>query len=739
MCWASQPSWAENDTLWNMGNNATRQDWSLLTRDDGFKLNTWSDDLTWDGMTGAEKEGWFHVAAVYDGTTMRLYLNGTERATRTPSALNTADNYPLRVGNDHGYNGNPWDGKIQEFAMFDEALGAADILTIYNQQKGWVSGSYSVTSGSASVADVFATVVHEGGSAVALDNVFATVVHGGGSAVALDSVFATVVHEGGSAVALDNVFATVVHTTSSYLTLPNITGTVAETASFSAAGSYGVDDYRWSWNFVPGTGSGVVSGSFAFPDGGVNTWQGNMTDNTALYHCDGALTASAGSDSSGQGNTVSFSDITFNSDPYIGSGSWGFDGATSYVAPSVLLDGTGDWTVSLWLYNLASTSNWRSGIWGGPGGGDYPIMVNNGDDRLGYYSGGFQDSGAELTASDGWHNLVVVANENKDKVDYWIDGVKEGTVYAYLGLNMSIIGNKAGQSYKFADRIDEFAFWTRSLSDEEIEQIYFLQNSASTAASGNFGPTLSFVPQLTGNYGINLEVYPGVTGSATASIAEPEPDCAGVLGGSASINDCGFCVGGTTGKDATWGKYECWNGTLVCTGTSGGVPIEACIDCNSTPTGTAYINVCGFCVEGTTGRDATWGKYTCWDGSIICSASESPITTGSCPAGPDCYGVPGGSAYTNSCGTCVGGTTGRGEFWGMTTCWDGTLVCSPVDCPIISGSTENYMVGEDYTIKSMRNATSQRSRRVEQVPFLLGVNTTLSIREGSNTDFSGSY
>ena len=738
MCWAKSDNWSNDDNLWAMGNNSTRQDWSLLARTNGFKLNTWGDDLTWDEMRDEEKDNWFHVAATYDGTTMRLYLNGTERATRTPgSALGTADNYPLRVGNDHGYNGNPWDGLIQEFAMFDEALTAADIRSIYNTQDIFASGAYGPSSGSVAVGAVIATVVHEGGSSVALDNVFATAVHEGGSSVALDNVFATAVHEGGSSVALDNVFATAVHTTSSYLTVPNITGSVGETGSFSSYGSYGIDYYRWSWNSVPGTGSesGIVSGSFAFPNYGVSTWVGDMTSNVALYHCEGG---SFVSDSSGQNNDVTLTSVATGSPGYVGSDYWEFSavGSVANVASTDLATAN-DFTIAFWLYNLDSDSSWRVGAW--TSGDKYPIIVEQGSNRLGYYWGGFQDSGAELTASDGWHHLAVVGNASKNEISYWIDGVEEGLIANHPGDagHVDSIGNKTGDNYRFAEGIDEFAYWTRALSDDEIQKIYFLQDPTIMAASDNFDPTLEFVPQISGTYSINLEVSTGVSITATASITDS--DCTGTPGGSATINDCGFCVGGTTGRDATWGKYECWDGTLVCTGTSEGVPTGSCIDCDSVLSGTAYINDCGFCVGGATGRDATWGKYTCWDGSIICSASESPISTGSCPGGPDCYGVPGGSAYTNSCGTCVGGTTGRGEFWGMTTCWDGTLVCDPVDCPIISSSAENYMVDEDYSLRLMRNASSQRPRRVEQVPFMLGVNTTLSIREGSNSDFSGSY
>ena len=56
-------------------------------------------------------------------------------------------------------------------------------------------------------------------------------------------------------------------------------------------------------------------------------------------------------------------------------------------------------------------------------------------------------------------------------------------------------------------------------------------------------------------------------------------DCAGVSGGSAYLDNCGNCVGGTTGNSAN----------------------NSCQDCAGVPNGTASIDNCGVCAGGTTG------------------------------------------------------------------------------------------------------------------------------------------
>lgn len=86
-------------------------------------------------------------------------------------------------------------------------------------------------------------------------------------------------------------------------------------------------------------------------------------------------------------------------------------------------------------------------------------------------------------------------------------------------------------------------------------------------------------------------------------------DCAGVLGGTAAIDNCKICSGGTTG-----------------------VTINDCVvDCNLDINGTAVLDNCSICVAGNTGK-------------VACTT--------------DCSGDWGGSAYVDGCNECVGGNSG---------------------------------------------------------------------------------
>ena len=101
-------------------------------------------------------------------------------------------------------------------------------------------------------------------------------------------------------------------------------------------------------------------------------------------------------------------------------------------------------------------------------------------------------------------------------------------------------------------------------------------------------------------------------------------DCNGDTAGTAFINDCGECVGGTTGKPTNFGKDDCG----VCYG------INDDKDCNGDCFGTAVIDSCGDCVLGNTGLPFNGG----------CDV--------------DCNGDVDGTAFFDDCGVCSGGNTG---------------------------------------------------------------------------------
>ena len=102
------------------------------------------------GATHAITTGsWIHIAIVGDGSTVKLYKDGVERASgldRTPQGVN-------RFGGDD--TARFVNGKMDEVAYFDSALSAAQITNIY---KGEVSGGSGGTNGTPGDLSTFSPV-----------------------------------------------------------------------------------------------------------------------------------------------------------------------------------------------------------------------------------------------------------------------------------------------------------------------------------------------------------------------------------------------------------------------------------------------------------------------------------------------------------------------------------------------------------------------------------------------------
>ena len=83
---------------------------------------------------------WQHLAATFDGTTARFYIDGSEVASRTASGgIGSSDVW--RVGAYGSSPGGFFDGLIDEVRVYDRALSASEVEADMNQPVGIASGS----------------------------------------------------------------------------------------------------------------------------------------------------------------------------------------------------------------------------------------------------------------------------------------------------------------------------------------------------------------------------------------------------------------------------------------------------------------------------------------------------------------------------------------------------------------------------------------------------------------------
>ncbi|MBP0011132.1 LamG-like jellyroll fold domain-containing protein [Roseofilum sp. Belize Diploria] len=110
----------------------------LLYAGNNNKWQFWTGNGGWVALQGADVElnTWTHVAATYDGSTMKLYINGEPSGNPVPSKILINSQYPLRIG--AGITeGNPgffFNGKIAEVRLWDKARSQEEIQELMHQR-----------------------------------------------------------------------------------------------------------------------------------------------------------------------------------------------------------------------------------------------------------------------------------------------------------------------------------------------------------------------------------------------------------------------------------------------------------------------------------------------------------------------------------------------------------------------------------------------------------------------------
>ena len=78
---------------------------------------------------------WQHLVCKYDGSEIKFYLNGgatTESGSAIASTLNSFTNMNIGIDPGAASGGRPWDGKLDELAIWGTALSDTTVQAIYN-------------------------------------------------------------------------------------------------------------------------------------------------------------------------------------------------------------------------------------------------------------------------------------------------------------------------------------------------------------------------------------------------------------------------------------------------------------------------------------------------------------------------------------------------------------------------------------------------------------------------------
>jgi hypothetical protein len=84
------------------------------------------------GTSAVPLNAWTHIATTYDGTTQRIYINGTLVASRAQTGAIAVGNGALRIGGNNSWAGEFFAGLIDEVRVYNRALTDTEISTDMN-------------------------------------------------------------------------------------------------------------------------------------------------------------------------------------------------------------------------------------------------------------------------------------------------------------------------------------------------------------------------------------------------------------------------------------------------------------------------------------------------------------------------------------------------------------------------------------------------------------------------------
>jgi regulation of enolase protein 1 (concanavalin A-like superfamily) len=159
MCWCKVNSWAGGTWAFMLGRGDDSWRLGRATNANGAQAAVNSAAGTTaaaaNGATNINDGQWHHVAGVFDGTQVILYIDGKQDATASYAGPISASTQPFCIGANTTYPAalRCWDGWIDEVIIFNEALKLETITEIMNN--GLAQGAASSPSPADEETDVY--------------------------------------------------------------------------------------------------------------------------------------------------------------------------------------------------------------------------------------------------------------------------------------------------------------------------------------------------------------------------------------------------------------------------------------------------------------------------------------------------------------------------------------------------------------------------------------------------------
>ena len=115
--------------------------WGIRGFWDGNYRRFRSQHWCWDPdvwVSEGVRDKWVHIAHIYTGTNVQVYVNGTQRRDWFKDDIDTGNRFAMQFGRwtDETRNDRTFKGLMDDFRVYDDVLSAADILQVYGNGNG---------------------------------------------------------------------------------------------------------------------------------------------------------------------------------------------------------------------------------------------------------------------------------------------------------------------------------------------------------------------------------------------------------------------------------------------------------------------------------------------------------------------------------------------------------------------------------------------------------------------------
>ena len=124
----------------NFKSGGTPQVGWAIAHQNGTPFQFWADGTASSnaakaqGTTNPVAGTWYNIVGTYDGTNIKIYVNGSLEGTTAYSTTPAQTDQPLVIGRWYGnYNDYYTDGKIDQVRIFNKAISATEVTTLYNE------------------------------------------------------------------------------------------------------------------------------------------------------------------------------------------------------------------------------------------------------------------------------------------------------------------------------------------------------------------------------------------------------------------------------------------------------------------------------------------------------------------------------------------------------------------------------------------------------------------------------